>query len=1702
MKRKLALFLTFILLFSQSVFPLNRAFSEYGSNQIFSNVDWLPYAVGEGNDPLDQNPNSTDIAGNSELPAVSYSYDSTYLYFKMRLDANPLNNKNDNFDQYAWTVLFNTDGNEHDWEYMVSLNGLAETVQIGKNTDKELDSWGDQAEDWLWTGPAIDYADALPIDVSLSNFNNDQDFFAYWAVPWTDFAAVTGLTPTSMIQLFYATSANASNYNKDRMGGHPTSFADAWGEPILINGTTPNPPTIEIAGGDTKTTNDNTPLISGSSSAADGSFVDVTLYLKSDPTKTYTYQTTVENGQWQTLVTTALNNGVYNVSAIVEEDGQFGIDEQELTVDPSQIIAPEITITTPSTGSAVTDSTPTISGSYTSGTSTNNIVVEFINGNNVVATGSASLANGVWEFTPNSNLPLGTYQVKATITDEINQTSTSSIELSVAEAKVLNINIDTINPLVTNIVTPVFTGSSNAMDGVTIFVTINNTSYTTTVSNSSWSVQWPEALAEGTYVVSASVEEQGQTASDSINLIVDTTKPTLSINGGTERTTNESTPTISGTTDAPDNSVVTITLNGKSYTTTVTDGTWTVDVGELTDGQYEVTATITDEAGNTTTAKQSLTIDTTGPAIVITSPENGAILNNHTPTVTGTVEAGSTVLVEFIDVNNSVVHSGHATVTNENWTYTPTGNLNEGTYSVKATGTDALGNPKSTSITITIDVTAPTLTINGGTERTTNDSTPTVSGTTDAPNGAIVTVTVNGQSYTATVTDGTWTVTVDELIDGTYEVTATITDEAGNVSTKTQTLILSTIGPELKIDSPEEGALLSNYHPIISGTTNGDKVTITIYDMLEKIIETGVAELDEDGNWTYNTVSSLSDGTYLAKAISTFNNGNDTEASVSFIIDVTAPTLTIDGGTERTTNDSTPTISGTTDAPDNSVVTITLNGKSYTTTVTDGTWTIDTDELTDGTYEVTATITDEAGNSATAKQSLTIDTTGPTIAITSPENGAVLNDQTPTVTGTVEAGSTVIVEFIDENNSVVHSGHATVANENWTYTPTENLLEGTYTVKATGTDALGNPKSTSITITIDVTAPTLTIDGGAERTTNDSTPTVSGTTDAPDNSVVTITLNGKSYTTTVTNGTWTIDVDELTDGTYEVTATITDEAGNSTTATQSLTIDTLAPEVSIDNPLDNSVLELGDIPITGTADVGSKVTLVLDDNEPITLTANENGEWIYHPTPILSEGIHIVTVTAEDDQGNVSEPVSISFKVVDPNVIDETEINITIDLSAQPQNILGNGIDHTILTAKLTDTNGEPLVNYEVKFSAPVGSFPEGFIAFTDQTGIATVKYVSAKTESDETLSYLVSAKAYNLDGNFVEQEQISISFNPAIISGVVIDNETNEPIHNAKVVLSSDFNQDGTIDFTTTVLSDVEGKYVITIPNGNVSYLLEITKPVLIGNTMQDVTFKQSVTAGSVSGSGTDEFYSTESATGIILLSDGSNGTLSLENYDSIIVEVEDESGDITSLNGSVDARTGVFLIDGLDVNKAYTLKFYYVFEDGSKIQVSSLAVVISNDGELNISSCLIDPYGTITNKETGEVIEGAVVELYYADTVRNQENGRVKDTLVELPILTFPPNDNHNPQNSSVEGKYAYMVYPEADYYILVKKNGYELYESPVIEVNQEIVRHDIELTPIPQELPATATSYYNYLVTGVLLLFIGVLTIFLYRRNRYSN
>lgn len=368
--------------------------------------------------------------------------------------------------------------------------------------------------------------------------------------------------------------------------------------------------------------------------------------------------------------------------------------------------------------------------------------------------------------------------------------------------------------------------------------------------------------------------------------------------------------------------------------------------------------------------------------------------------------------------------------------------------------------------------------------------------------------------------------------------------------------------------------------------------------------------------------------------------------------------------TTITTNTVQPaiTVNGT-GIPGDSVA-VSIGNQTQTVTVAaDGTWAADFSGPTlpsDGTHTATATFTGGGSTATLTGGGFIIDMTPPNLAATEgvQSTGAVENlaeyGNGVTIGGTSEPGATVNVTLGVSGTPGAISRQATMNPDGtWTITFTPQEIAGgerTQAVTIVATDQLGNTRSITETIVLDTIAPPLGInavstDDRINLLENQSDITINGT--ATPGTTVTLAIEGVAGTVTRPvdiNGTWSYSVPagSLTDGTRLITAKTTDAAGNETTQTRSITIDTqmsvaIDPAAFADDNVVNLTESNGTLTLTGTVPNDATRVEVQWLGQPLPATLNGNGTWSIQ-FPAGSAGARsldsTLTVTAWDAAGN------------------------------------------------------------------------------------------------------------------------------------------------------------------------------------------------------------------------------------------------------------------------------------------------------------------------------------------------------------------------------------------------------------------------------------------------------------------------------------
>ncbi len=432
------------------------------------------------------------------------------------------------------------------------------------------------------------------------------------------------------------------------------------------------------------------------------------------------------------------------------------------------------------------------------------------------------------------------------------------------------------------------------------------------------------------------------------------------------------------------------------------------------------------------------------------------------------------------------------------------GTLVDGTWSVTATDSHPVSGASSASgvLSIVIDATAPatptgvdllTASDTGGSssDNITGDNTPTLSAS-GGSNGDVMTMSATNGATTVTCTyviGVATSCTLGTLSDGTWSVSATLTDSAGNVSAASSALsvVVDTTGPgSLSPDlvtasdtgSSNSDNVTGDNTPTISltGQSTGDVVTVTA----SRSGATSVTCTYTVGSASNCTLGTLSDGTWSVSASVVDAAGNSgTTQALSVAIDTTAPSTpsapdllaSSDLGassTDNLTSDSSPAVSaGTPENGSTVTLTATRGGAQSVTCTYVASSTIsscDLATLSDGTWSVSAVVTDPAGNASSSGPglSISIDTVAPAV-LSAPQvlldaEGST-SDSTPNAT-VPDATSGDTVKITARNGATVVTC-TFVASATVRGCDLPNLSPGTWQFTATATDPAGNTSQAS-----------------------------------------------------------------------------------------------------------------------------------------------------------------------------------------------------------------------------------------------------------------------------------------------------------------------------------------------------------------------------------------------------------------------------------------------------------------------------------------------------------------------------------------------------------------------------------------------------------------------------------------------------------------
>jgi predicted subunit of tRNA(5-methylaminomethyl-2-thiouridylate) methyltransferase len=890
-------------------------------------------------------------------------------------------------------------------------------------------------------------------------------------------------------------------------------------------------------------------------------------------------------------------------------------------------------------GGRTDDTTPTLSG-----TATANALVKVYDNGSVIGSVAAD-ASGNWSFPVPTRID-GAHAFTVTATNDVGTTGAVSAawrveidtSLPVAAITLVDDNAgSSMGPITqggrTDDTTPTLSGTATANALVKVYDTGSVIGSVAADASGKWSFPVPTRTDGAHAFTVTATNDVGTTGALSAawSVEIDTSLPTATItlvddNVGTSMgpvangaRTDDTTPTLSGTATA--NALVKVYDTGSVIGSIAADasGKWSFPVPTRTDGAHAFTVTATNDVGTTGAVSTAwrVEIDTSLPVAVITlvdddagtsmgSVASGGRTDDTTPTLSGTATANA--LVKVYD-NGGAIGSVTADASGK-WSF-PVPTRIDGAHAFTVTATNDVGTTGavSTAWRVEIDTSLPTATItlvddNAGTSMgpvahgaRTDDTTPTLSGTATA--NALVRVFDNGAEIGSVTADasGQWSFPVPTRTDGAHAFTVTATNDVGTTG------VVSTVW-RVEID------------------TSLPVAAITL--------------VDDDAGTSMGPIN---------------NNGR--------------------------TDDTTPTLSGTATA--NALVKVYDNGSMIGSVVADasGYWSFTVPTRADGAHAFTVTATNDVGTTGAVSTAwgVDIDTSLPVATIISVAddagtitgpvaNGAQTDDATPTLSGT--STQNALVKIYD-NNLIIGSVQAD-SRGNWTYqVPTR--LDGLHDFTVTATNEVGTTgAATQWVIDIDTQAPVARaelISIGKDSGTRDDFITNDGsagrllqgriTTGLAGNEKVQVSFdNGASWSdVNMTSATTWSAIDPLEYSTgWSVQMRVIDVAGNATTSSHAITLDTQAPGAPQAILRHNDIIVV-DIKGTG-AQVGDVVKVVIG-----------------------SEHVDHLLTQADLDAGHVSVPIKAGHDIAEPYqaaIIDHA--NNASEFTLRTPDVLVNDFNH------------------------------------------------------------------------------------------------------------------------------------------------------------------------------------------------------------------------------------------------------------------------------------------------------------------------------------------------------------------------------------------------------------------------------------------
>ena len=427
-------------------------------------------------------------------------------------------------------------------------------------------------------------------------------------------------------------------------------------------------------------------------------------------------------------------------------------------------------------------------------------------------------------------------------------------------------------------------------------------------------------------------------------------------------------------------------------------------------------------------------------------PADGATINTSTPTITVALAPGPATVVAA-DLHLDGMNLTSAGTLQGNAFVLPLAlSLRNGPHVANYTAFDSLGGLTFVNWTFTVDTIPPLLLVTAPAYPMVPTSLVLVEGTAvlvnyalfpgAAPINVTATVLPSGVKRWAYPVAGPFSIPVP-LTEGVNTIFVNATDHVGNFATQIVNVVSDTVKPPLVVLTPANLSVSPTDLVRVSGlsefgaylSVNGFSVTVA-------------------PNGTWSIVLALPEGLNILQIAAADQVGNLNYTGLAVFVDSDVPQITLTSPTATVSSQSRVVVAGT--VRDTKLVALLVNGLPVTCNATGGFSTTLT--LLDGLDPIILVAVDAAQHTTILRTAIRVDTTAPTVTLTSPPDGLETSASTVLVQGTVnDPNATVLV-----NDQMIRPD----ASGNWQ--TTVGLVPGANVIYVSAVDAAGNRGATLV----------------------------------------------------------------------------------------------------------------------------------------------------------------------------------------------------------------------------------------------------------------------------------------------------------------------------------------------------------------------------------------------------------------------------------------------------------------------------------------------------------------------------------------------------------------------------------------------------------------------------------------------------------------